>query len=240
VHSFASAIQFSARLVELSTAVDLENDRFHARNFRIERELAPTRIVSYLPRGDLDLGTGPPDEQHALWNGHHNGYLDDKVFAGWRGDDVDVDSPDTPETFRLRSSMDEYGHTGPELELVRVESLVMIARRLRVVRAEFADELRELAGEVAEERRSTGSPDSGRAMQLDALLREWQARDMDNRPIFAGFWHDASTLLTELRDGWANELRDRLGLVHLDPQDRLRPRGLDIVVFRYPVELVHR
>lgn len=238
MHSFSAAAQFTTHLLAFRSEPQLQDDRFLARNFSLECTLEDKRVTSYLPSGDLDLGASSHRDQLSRWNQHHDRYLSAQVRAGWRGEELDPMSATAPETFRIRNTLDEYGFTDDAVELVRIESLSRIAR----IVGEASDDLRRLVDEIATARRSAGSVRRGqRAAELDELLGAWQeASDMDNRPIFACFWEHAGSVLANPSDNWANDLRDRLGLQHLNPVQRLHPDGIHVVAFRYPVNVVHR
>ena len=188
MHAFSSATEFSAQLLAISGEPGLKDARFLARNFRLERTLAPERTASYLGTDDIDLGSGPPDERVARWNEHHDRYLTDHVRGGWLGDRFDASSPAAPETFRARTSHDEYGHADDAIDLVRLEDLADIA----ALAGARLDLLRTLVELVAGERRRTGScPTSAQARELDEILLAWQeSPQTDNRPIFACFWRE--------------------------------------------------
>jgi hypothetical protein len=82
-----------------------------------------------------------------------------------------------------------------------------------------------------------GITDPDRQAELDQLLMSWQ-QVLDNRPVAAFVWSDLEQILAEPGDGWEDALRDQLGLHQLDPAQRTPGPGIDIVVFRYPVQLV--
>ena len=56
--------------------------------------------------------------------------------------------------------------------------------------------------------------------------------------MFAAYWEDLQDLFGESPSddakGWANQLRDRLGLAHLDPKGR--GGTIDVMLFRYPIK----
>jgi hypothetical protein len=70
---------------------------------------------------------------------------------------------------------------------------------------------------------------------ISATISSWlEPRDL--RPVFAAFWYGVRDLLVE--DGpadWADQLRDRLGLIGLNPAGG---RKTPVLVFRYPLRLV--
>lgn len=236
VHSFSDAKGFAAELTGLSMTDALVDGRFPARNCRLETTLPRARIASYLPGGDLHLPPGDPLDRMDAWNGHHDAYLKAQVASGSRAAAFKAADSSTPETFRIRHDLDEYGHLDDRLDLVRVEDLRSISRAAGV----SEDELAGLARRVGRARRD-GKPAADAVRDLDDLLLLWhETGGWDNRPIFAGFWNDARRLLSNPTGGWAEELRDRLGLLGYDPGARLRRSGVEIVVFRYEAAMVPR
>ncbi len=195
--------------------------------------LPDERVSSYLPSGDLDLGTGPAMDQLDAWSGYHDAYLATRVRRGSRAEPFNASDAVTPETFRFRHGLDEYGYADPAVELVRVEDVGYVAG----VTGEHADDLVALAEAVGSARRASSV--SSEAEELDEVLLIWQqARDLDNRPVFAAFWEDARELLADPTLSWPDDLRDRLGLAHLAPAARRRSMGIPIMVFRYPVTVL--
>jgi hypothetical protein len=237
-HSFSATVRFASTLVALGADVDLEDGRFMARNFRLERSLPPPRVASYLPEADLDLvAAGDSINQLDAWNAHHDNYLDRSVRAGWRGDPFNAADPACPETFTRQGPLDEFGYCDDDLDLVRLEDLGAIARRT----ARSPESLRDLLSTAAIENQTTARLSRSTQDEVQDVLATWQENsDLDNRPMFAGFWEHAQAALAHPRSGWADEVRDRLGLAHYDPALRARPDGIDVVVFRYPVSLLPR
>jgi hypothetical protein len=237
MHAFSPATEFSDYLRKASHDPTLEDARFPARNFRLERALADERIAAYLPEGDLALGPGTAGDQMRVWSVHHDGYLVTHTRGGWRGEPFDAASPTTPETFRLRTDLDEYGHADDSVDLVRLEDVTDIADAAGMT----VDVVVAIAEKVAEERRSTGRVGDSSGKDLDDILLAWQESPMtDNRPIYACFWENARETLADPVDGWADDLRDRLGLVHHDPGEPSAHRKIAVIALRYPVRLVPR
>ncbi|MGA2927568.1 MAG: hypothetical protein ABSG43_16535 [Solirubrobacteraceae bacterium] len=202
MHSFRAAARFARSLEEISDANSLLDERFPARNTRLETTLPDERLRSYLPSGDLDLGSGVAMDTLGAWNGHHDAYLATHVRRGSRAEPFNPSDAITPETFRFRHGLDEYGYADPAIELVRVEDVEYVAR----VTGERADDLVALAEAVGSARR-VGST-SPEVDELDEVLLIWQqAGDLDNRPVFAAFWEDAKELLANPTSGWPDELR---------------------------------
>lgn len=114
--------------------------------------------------------------------------------------------------------------------MIRVERLQRIAEASGVDQ----DELKRWAQHVA------AAPDDTTAVEFQNIgdvIEQWQA-SLGMWPTFAAFWEDLRDLWEPGdRADWADELRDWLGLLHLNPGPRTLPE-IDIVVFRYPVSAV--
>ncbi|MFY9821583.1 MAG: hypothetical protein WAM82_09375 [Thermoanaerobaculia bacterium] len=81
---------------------------------------------------------------------------------------------------------------------------------------------------------ASGDRGSAAWQDLAAYLGFWSSR-LDLRPTYATFWEDQRDLFEKHRPDWADALRDRLGLLHLNPGLR---GEIPILVFRYPVREV--
>jgi hypothetical protein len=149
-------------------------------------------------------------------------------------DGFDPAADDCPETFRLDLRLDEFGHSADDLFLIRVEAARFIARLAGV----SMPDLQRLMTVVSDGMRH-GRDDPAARQDLDDILFRWQGW-LDNRPVFAAYWDDAQPVLADPQPGWADELRDRLGLIHLSPDPRTLGAELDVVVFRYPIRLIPR
>lgn len=80
------------------------------------------------------------------------------------------------------------------------------------------------------------SPDTRDA--FEDLLDKW-FNAKDGRPVYCGFFADfEDDFFDASNTGWADALRDRLGLAHFDPGDLRKP--IDILAFKYPVNQVAR
>jgi hypothetical protein len=231
---FSTAPTLASTLETLSQADNIRNGRFPARNFRLEWQLPQSRIENYTNTATIANAVMDPSETLKWLNRFHNQYLARFVQAGARMDKFDTDSTDCPEPFRLSLGLDEFGHSEDGLFLVRLEDLDIIARDAQVSK----NELREVVNDVAVVNRQGVGDRSREQEALADILRQWQER-LDNRPIFAGYWDDAQSVLADPQPGWAEELRDRLGLLHYDPT-RKPDMEIDVVVFRYPVRLIPR
>ncbi len=212
----------------------LDPDSFVARNFLLDEGIPPRRAASY-----RDVCSRSRQAAKEEWKGLHEIYLAERVHRESPGDSVPTtldpgDEDACPETFRFIDPASPFLTSDSKLHLVRVETLSFIARgshqpSLQTRRAE----VRQLAEAVISRR------NSGERRRLEDLLKNW-AQQIELRPVYAGYLDDLLDLFgdTPAQDapGWPDTLRDRLGLMHLDPASRRRP--IEILVFRYPVAAV--
>jgi hypothetical protein len=205
---------------------------FVARNFVLDEGILPDRAQSYEHSGAVaDHGT------IEAWKGAHNDYLEKWVFLVSDDDGpptvLDVEEPDeVPETFRHVDPQSPFLETALNGCLVRVEQVDSGAAKAGVE----STRIRDLAEEVLAHRTPTVERD------FNGHLNDWFL-ELDQRPVFAAFWDDVADLFAPdpLRDqdGWADKLRDRMGLAHLDPSTPGVP-GIDVLVFRYEVRAIPR
>ena len=198
-----------------------------ARNFLLDEGIASARCDSY-----RDSGAAVDHADRPTWRAQHGKYLGQRVFrpapdTGLPAEINEADEDLCPETFRLVAPGSPFAYSDKSLHLVRTEELSFVARLSGVP----PDRLKDLARDVTQR----GTAAVGFA-DLDSALRTW-AKQIDLRPTFAAFWEDLSDLFgaTPAADpgDWANRLRDRLGLAHLDPGGRGEP--IDVLVFRYEI-----
>jgi hypothetical protein len=205
---------------------------FEARNFLLDEGICEPRVDSY---GDLGAMADHPSYQD--WQGVHTSYLEERVFRLPAGDGLPrvLDSSDEiacPETFRFIDPASPFLVSDPKRSLVRIERLRFVAEKAGVA----ADVLKGWATEA------TRSQTSDSIRLLNQALDTW-ARNIDARPMYAAFLDDLEAVIGVEREGppgWAEALRDALGLLHLDPGDRRIGGSIDILVFRYPVKDVPR
>lgn len=218
-------------LSEIGRGAELEQ-AFEARNFLLDEGICDPRVDSY---ADLGAMAGHPSYQN--WQGLHASYLEEQVFRLPSGDGLPrvLDPSDDiacPETFRFIDPASPFLVSDMRRSLVRIERLRFIADRAGVP----PDVLKSWATEALHSK----SPDSIRL--LNQALDTW-ARSIDARPMYAAFLDDLEAVIGVEREGppgWADALRDALGLLHLDPGDRRVGGAIDILVFRYPVKDVPR
>jgi len=149
--------------------------------------------------------------------------------GGTTPDPVDPDDELTcPETFRLPVRASPYYLIDPKHVLVRVEEAGFIARVTGADPRRFVADCEAMV-------RNPGDPSA--QANVRAVLRTWRSR-IDLRPVFAAFSDDLDDILDNDHADWADEIRDRLGLTHLDPGMRGGP--ISVLLFRYPASDIPR
>jgi hypothetical protein len=201
------------------------NRRFVARNFLLDEGVAADRARTYAEFVD---GTNAPS--YDSWRLNHRSYLAEQVFvprepAAKDGLSHQASNPESvAETFRQLAAFSRFGQAHGSLVLLRVEQTRHVAS--------FAGVSERDLSQLAEAVVSGAAPDSAEWKQLDAALSRWQQL-LQARPVYAGFLEYFADCFGATPDqdkpGWADELRDSLGLYHL-------VAGTSILVFRYQVQ----
>lgn len=206
---------------------------FAARNFLLGEGVTRERFESC--RG---VGAVASHSTYTAWNAAHQAYLAEQIQRPGTGYGpakvVDPNDPDEcPETFRHIDPVSPFLRADSRLDLIRVEQIGFIAEKS----GESPDRIKVLAQEVVASNRD-GNHDAYHG--LADVLDEW-ARQADSRPVFAGFWECVYDLFGQTPDedapDWADDLRDRIGLLHLNPGLRAQV-SIDVLVFRYQVATV--
>lgn len=212
-----------------------QSNSFIARNFLLDEGVLPERAGSY-----RDVGCTAAHADFGEWKIWHEKYLKTRVAleTNHQGPPPILDqeeSAECPETFQLIDEGSPFLGTEGNVYLVRVETLDFFLSKIaeeaetvkRLIRVCLSDEAKSSQEEVS---------------NLDALLRSW-FEELDQRPVYAGFWSEVSDFFGEEPgadvEGWADQLRDRLGLAHLNPPD-WGSDSIEILVFRYPVHEIPR
>ena len=138
-------------------------------------------------------------------------------------DDTDL----CPQTFRL-PARSPYSHSTPKLHLLRLVELSFLHSILKLPTQQI----------LAQAQAAINQPEGVKTYEdFNRLLRRWQ-KSLDLRPVYAAYWEDMADLFgdepAQDQAGWADQMRDRLGLAHLDPGQRGGP--IDVLVFRYAIE----
>lgn len=199
-------------------------DHFHyvARNFLLDETVTSTRASSYVASG-----AGGAHANDGDWIAAHKSYLRKSVFIR-PGSSMATGS----ETFELPDALSEYGRSQKNLHLVRVEILEDILRL-----AKLPPNLATMFQEMVQRLVNHGSSDKDALSYVTSVFEAWN-RHRDGRPIFASFLDSVGDLFGDDPSGdqlgWEEEVRARLGLIHLDP-----PTGkMPIMVLRYSVDRV--
>ncbi len=200
------------------------NRRFIARNFLLDEGLSASRISAYKDLAATD-GIGTQTE----WKDRHDDYLTERIMLP-RPPDYRVPRSidptalrDCPETFREGATFCSFGATDPAYDLIRIEDGEHLARF-----APRPDRFIALVEEYLADKKEEAR------LEISATISSWlEGRDL--RPVFAAFWYAVQDLLEGGPDDWADQLRDRLGLIRCNP---VGGRKRAVLVFRYPVRLV--
>lgn len=197
----------------LSTSAELADDRFVPRNFRLDEVLSPVRATAYVTEV-------LPARDFPEWAQRHAQYVEDHLvcIGGPTGPptSLDPDDPKTcPETFGPNAVTSGMDTTDVHLSLVRVVGIYRVAQSLGINE--------DAAGAALED-----------PALRDGIVERWAAK-LPVEPVFATFWQDVRGLVPKAGTpppDWADDLRDRLGLSFLDPEE-WGPIG--IMVLRYEI-----
>jgi len=192
----------------------LEDDRFIARNFRLDERLPEARTASYA----AEVLSAASD--FSSWARRHAEYVEDRIQRPTPPSGppaaLDPDDPHTcPETFASHALAAKTQLVELGLSLVRVVGLY------RVAVAVGLDE-----GAV---RAGLDDP----ALR-DAIIERW-ALKQPIEPVFATMWQDVRDLVPATGkppSEWADDLRDRLGLSTYDPEQF---GDIGVMVLKYKV-----
>ena len=200
---------------------------FVARNFLLDEGVSDARFQSYRAHGGV-----ANHSTIGVWQQRHLDYLQEQVQIPGAGmalpSRIDPDDPaECPETFRDGHTASTFSAIDAKLDLLRVERFDFVAQYSGLSRKRFAELVDgQLANKLTADERKA----------LDDALLTWKLQT-DRRPVFAAFWEDMETLFdADSTPDWADRLRDRMGLAHLDP----RAKAIEIVVFRYQVSRLPR
>ena len=217
--------EFRAFLAAEAQALGQGNRRFVARNFLLDEGIGSLRAHIYAEYVD-----GTPPYTNDAWRLNHRGYLDDHVFVPREKNASDglahqaANPASVAETFRDPTAFERFGQANAKLPLIRVVEARHIASRGGISEVELEKLISAVVGGAGQ--------NSDEWKQLAAVLSRWQDM-LKARPVYAGFHEYFADFLgatpADDKPGWADELRDLLGLYHL-------VAGTRVVVFRYLVE----
>ncbi|GAB3830102.1 hypothetical protein ACFPIJ_31520 [Dactylosporangium cerinum] len=228
-----SSPDLAAVLAGLGDDASVGAKRFAVRNFLLEEGVPRQRAEGYARLAAQRVSTADAEAAFEQFYVHHNLYLSDRQRGGVRTEQFTADAATCPETFTAGEGADDGADGVDDVTwLGRVDEIANIALHTGESRHTVRTAL-----DLMADRRRNGITDIDAADDITHLLYWWQQR-LDNRPLSAFVWSDLENMLSDLHTGWENELRDSLGLEHLDPTMRDPGAGIDVVVFRYPVRLV--
>ncbi len=148
------------------------------------------------------------------WLNSHGNYVWTEVY---------VDEGETPATFRDDNRHNFIAGLEADQYLVRLENLQALHGRARF--GEPVNVLLDKVGQFIDNPHDAAQRDVMEQFLYNCNLHS------DRRPTFAGFWGEVEDLLNPHQPDWANRLRDRFGLGHLDP---IGSGGeIPVALFRY-------
>ncbi|MCG8457338.1 MAG: hypothetical protein MI919_13765 [Holophagales bacterium] len=209
-----------------------DNSRFPARNFLLDENVPVSRSHGYEEYGVARGFTTRGEWAGAHWRYLRNAVYLDRPMNGAPGTLDPKNRKRCPETFRLDDNLTSYGKAHSDLHLLRVIDAKRLCDRAGRPLSAVVDGALDVARARAEET----EPDPAKALLFESALGQWN-RQCDLRPCFATFYAEHEDLFENSAEleGWANELRNRLGLAHIDPG----ARGERVIfVFRYSVDEV--
>lgn len=205
-------------------SIEPGNCRFIARNFLLDEGLSVDRVTSY-----KELAATDHVRTREQWKDGHEHYLTARIMLprpAVYGVPRSIDPArliNCPETFGTGAAFNTFGTTDPAYDLIRVVDAERMAR--------FAPRPERFIGLVEEY--LTSKTEETR-QEISAAISPWLER-RDLRPVFAAFWYGVGDLLEGGPADWADQLRDRMGLIRFYPEGgRKKP----VLIFRYPVRLV--
>ena len=200
------------------------NSRFIARNFILDEGVSADRAAIYNDVAGTDrVGT------QTEWKEGHEDYLTGRIKLPRPANYVVPRSInprallDCPETFGPSAAFSTFGSTDPAYDLIRIVHAGRMAR--------FAPRPDHFIG-LVEEYLTSKTEDARR--EISGAISSWlDVRDL--RPVFAAFWYGVRDLLEGRPADWADQLRDRMGLIRFNPVGGQR---IPVLIFRYPVRLL--
>jgi hypothetical protein len=207
---------------------------FAVRNLLVDESVSDWRAVNYGRYLTGSSITGVIDWKGLAypaptWRSRHGAYFEERVAlpspgTGIRGKIDPTDDALCPETFRQIPDSSPFLSASLSLDLIRVEDVVTVAD----LAGYPPSELRDLADQFLK-------GDSAAEIALRDILDSFSTH-RNLRPAFAGFYLDIQDIFTPTNTGWADDLRDALGLYHYNPLPPVKE--LTVLVFRYAVKSV--
>jgi len=205
------------------------NSRFLARNFLLDENVTVHRARTYESKVGSLAGVSCE-----VWRGQHKGYLDEHVNRG-NSEPYHLSAPfdpgdlECPDTFRDPNLYAQYGALDGQVRLLHCVKLDFIRTKIGAD-VGSTDALVRIA-DLAARAGPLGAGDPDAVQQLDEELATWHPK-LDRRPAFITYLHHVADLFGDkpVHDvtGWADDLRDRLGLANYEP-------GTEFILFSYLV-----
>jgi len=180
-----------------------------AENFILEERLTNEREDNYGKHVNASVDIED-------WYGNHEDYIDDKINI----------HSGIPETFQKDNNSNLLNNIDKDQYLVRVEKINWPSIILGEDINQMVDYLNDFLKNV------------NYSNIIEKFLSDWN-KERDFRPIFVGFWGEVKDIFTDTNgneinnDDWANQLRNRFGLGHLDP---MNGESIPVVLLRYRVK----
>ncbi len=195
-------------------AASEDTSRFIAQNFILEERLQNEREQVY---SETIKNKNNKSEN---WEFAHYNYLHKKIY-------IQQNNKKLPETFTDTNKINLLNKIDKNQYLVRLESL-----NDAISLTDFKEEeaaLRDILKKVSEQNKPPSQNNGDKTLQ--DFLDSWNLK-RDKRPIFAGFWGEIKDIFENKEVDWANQLRDRLGLGHYDPE---KGETIPVLLLRYRV-----
>ncbi len=148
------------------------------------------------------------------WTNRHRNYATEHLY-------IDRDDSATPWTFQIENDANRLHQIDPRLYLLRVEAANSPCDLLGI----STEELRQQMDKYRQ-------GDTGAREMIERFTSTWNER-RDKRPMFATTELEVEDIFQDEDDGWAERLRDRLGLGHHSPLPDGPP--VEVLVMRYTV-----
>lgn len=223
---FASVADFAPLLWSTAGgAQDPHEPRLVARNFLLDENVTRARVDAYPAVMKADAGATLGD-----WRLAHREYVTSEIdlmrpvasSAPYRIDPTHRDG--CPDAFRYPEALIEYGEADSDLHLVRVWSALSLAAILRLP-GNDPSMLVDVCRSVLD------NPKNGTLRQELNDMLAVVGDSISARPQFAALHVEVEAYL-DSSSNWPERIRDRLGLLHLQPEPG---QAIPLLVFKYPI-----
>ncbi len=182
-----------------------------AENFILEERLTKEREDSYGEHLENPVNKD-------TWDHGHEDYVDKRIYS----------RSGIPETFEDINKPNLLPVLDGDQYLVRLEDI----GRLSSLYGKPTDEMMKHFSDFITDPETPGNEDI-----IKGFFSAWNKK-RDYRPIFAGFWGDIKDIFTDAagsrveNEDWADRLRNRFGLGHMDPKNG---ESIPVLMFRYRI-----